>query len=272
MNTTRTTLALALLLALPLLASAQTLAGSDDFNDGTLTIGSGQRWVSTSGGAGTFSESGGVLNYTSSGEGTQLLRWTNLSSVSNAFANDWTANVTISNNTNPAGGYTTAGIEIYTGFEQDSSIYYNAYYAIMVIDNPANGGIVTEWAKYDEGLDDLAVTSNFIGTGATSDITLRLDWAAASSVLTASYSSNGIDFTTGQSFNLAGAEAGYAAPYNNTFGLELFARSAGGAGAVAGGITYDNMGVSAVPEPSTYAALAGLGALGLVFWRRRKLA
>lgn len=27
---------------------------------------------------------------------------------------------------------------------------------------------------------------------------------------------------------------------------------------------------SAIPEPSTYAALAGLGALGLVFWRRRR--
>jgi hypothetical protein len=28
--------------------------------------------------------------------------------------------------------------------------------------------------------------------------------------------------------------------------------------------------VSAIPEPSTYAALAGLGALGLAFWRRRR--
>ena len=28
--------------------------------------------------------------------------------------------------------------------------------------------------------------------------------------------------------------------------------------------------VSAVPEPSTYAAAAGLGALGLAFWQRRR--
>ena len=27
---------------------------------------------------------------------------------------------------------------------------------------------------------------------------------------------------------------------------------------------------SAIPEPSTYAALAGLGALGLALWRRRQ--
>lgn len=32
------------------------------------------------------------------------------------------------------------------------------------------------------------------------------------------------------------------------------------------------MGVSAVPEPSTYAVLAGVGALGVVMWRRRRAA
>ncbi|MDP0498511.1 MAG: PEP-CTERM sorting domain-containing protein [Verrucomicrobiota bacterium JB022] len=47
-----------------------------------------------------------------------------------------------------------------------------------------------------------------------------------------------------------------------------------------GNITTDNAGSEiigtwevatvAVPEPSTYAALAGLATLGLVFWRRRK--
>ncbi len=29
--------------------------------------------------------------------------------------------------------------------------------------------------------------------------------------------------------------------------------------------------LAAIPEPSTYAALAGLGALGLAVWRRRKM-
>jgi len=49
----------------------------------------------------------------------------------------------------------------------------------------------------------------------------------------------------------------------------------GGSGGGAQDIYLDNLtltATSAVPEPSTYAALAGLGALGLALWRRRRQA
>lgn len=36
--------------------------------------------------------------------------------------------------------------------------------------------------------------------------------------------------------------------------------------------TFDNLTVTAIPEPSTYAALAGMAALGFAAWRRRKTA
>ena len=36
-----------------------------------------------------------------------------------------------------------------------------------------------------------------------------------------------------------------------------------------GNLAYSYASVSAIPEPSTYAAIAGLGALGLAMWRRR---
>ncbi|MCB1104266.1 MAG: PEP-CTERM sorting domain-containing protein [Opitutaceae bacterium] len=109
-------------------------------------------------------------------------------------------------------------------------------------------------------------------TGDVTDVVLQLSWTASTSQLTASYSTNGVNFTTGQTFNLAGAEAGYDTPFNNGFTLELVGRSAEGAGAVAlGQIVYDNMAVSAVPEPSTYAAIAGALMLGFAAWKRRRV-
>ena len=36
--------------------------------------------------------------------------------------------------------------------------------------------------------------------------------------------------------------------------------------------TIDNVTITAVPEPSTYAACAGAAVLGLAFWRRRRAA
>ena len=89
------------------------------------------------------------------------------------------------------------------------------------------------------------------------------------------------------SMNLAGIDFAMPATYTNP--AEYFAPYAGGYHAWGGsvglygggfdGATFQVTGVSisndlgnatAIPEPSTYAALLGLGALGLAAWRRRK--
>jgi hypothetical protein len=56
----------------------------------------------------------------------------------------------------------------------------------------------------------------------------------------------------------------------NGFFFEVFGSSNAAAAITSGSMFADNFSVSAIPEPSTYAAMAGAAALGLAFWRRRK--
>lgn len=60
-----------------------------------------------------------------------------------------------------------------------------------------------------------------------------------------------------------------ATAVDNGFNFGVFANSDSTTAISAGSIYADNFSVLAVPEPSNYAAFAGLGALGLAFWRRR---
>ena len=265
-------------------ASAQVLAGSDDFSTdsgGASFWGVGERWRSgaRTGGDAWWTTANGVLNFTTSTDQTAWLRWNSTATeLPNTLANDWTAQITVSNLLNPASGYTSAGIEIYTITEDrfNADLGYdvnaNAYYGIFLVNTPGTDGIVTEWGKWSDDIDDFSITSSsMMATGDVTDVVLQLSWTASTSQLTASYSLNGVNFTTGQTFSLAGAEAGYDSPFNNGFTLELVGRSADGAGEVAlGQMVYDNMAVSAVPEPSTYAAIAGALMLGFAAWKRRR--
>lgn len=106
-------------------------------------------------------------------------------------------------------------------------------------------------------------------TSSVSDVLLRLSWNSSAGTLTSSFSSNGgASFVSLASIN-ASSTFGFSPA--NGFTLQLYAAS-GGVEHAANTMFFDNFSVaatSAVPEPSTYAALAGLGALGLAWWRRK---
>lgn len=56
-----------------------------------------------------------------------------------------------------------------------------------------------------------------------------------------------------------------ALPEGTVHGFGLFVDNRAG-----GNMRIDNYTITAIPEPATYAALLGLGALGLIAWRRRR--
>jgi hypothetical protein len=110
---------------------------------------------------------------------------------------------------------------------------------------------------------------------------VQISYNATTHVLTGSYDANGA--TGGYSFTsiptLTADASTWSMTGSDTFSIYLLGNSGLDSGTGVGptlglgGATMDNLsgsGLTAVPEPSTYAAIAGLAALGLAFWRRRQ--
>ena len=292
----KSTLLLALALAglLVSTASAQVFVGTDNFNDNTLTAqivnnvtvnptqAPGQ-WRNNSPASGAFTETNQRMeftNATTTGTNYGALYWitpsSSITGVGGAglssgapYTSSWSAQVAITNTTAPAAGYTLAGMEFYSIQNPTGN---NAYYGIYLSNSQANGNrLMIEWGLWN-GTSDYTRTPSFLNIGDNTDVTVRATFDGTSKLLSFDYATDGATFlSTGVSYDLDGAQAGITAPLNNGMGLALVGFSNGGAGAIAAGdMYYDNLSVSAIPEPSTYAALAGLGALGLAFWRRRQ--
>lgn len=287
-------LALALAGLLVSSASAQVFVGSDNFNDNTLTTqfvsgvlvnptqAPGQwRSVNPSAGA-AFTETNQRMEFTNStttGTNYSALYWatptSSITAVGGAglssgapYTSSWSAQVELTNTTAPAAGWTLAGMEFYSIQNPSGN---NSYYGIYLVNSLTNGNrLQIEWGLW--GGASWTRTPSFLDIGDNTDVTVRATFDGTSKILAFDYATDGATFlSTGVSYDLAGAQAGITAPLNNGMGLILAGVSAGGAGAISAGQMYfDN--ISVIPEPSTYAAFAGLGALGLAFWRRRQKA
>jgi len=243
-------------------SGAQTLNGSDDFNDNDLgTIAAGNRWrfnVPLFGiGLTAFTNRNGYLDFTTAatvGNNARALGWISPSSSGGAYAFDWVATVAVRNAALASTGFTLAGIEVYTLFAGTSSaITSNAYYGLYLA-NQAGSGVTRVQAErgiWSPPAQDFVRAATFANLGAGQrSAQLRLKWTASTRTLVLSYSVNGgQSFTTARTFALGGADIGLGAPFSNGFGIQLTGVSDRTAIA-AGDVTYDDMIVTSAVVPA----------------------
>lgn len=266
---------LAWLLALAVLpfAAAQNFSGSDTFS---TTSGNWSLTAGTGSGGGTFTVSGGALNYSDNGLYYNASDSTTTSSkatyawTANAgsITTDWQVQVdfkvpllsslvagqnlgwalTISNSAD-ATDYFTAGLE---------NGYMTPYYSTP----RASAGVVTNNSTPSP------VSQNI--TSATS-ATIYVTYTASTQTLAAAFNGG-----SGLTNLFSTSVSGWNMVTGNSFQLALGAKNSGTATATntlaTGDYTADNFqatGGTPVPEPATYAFLVGAAALGIAFWRRR---
>ncbi|HVZ66164.1 MAG TPA: hypothetical protein VG936_16470 [Lacunisphaera sp.] len=248
--------------------------GSDNFDDNSLTIGAGQRWVASTGtGTGAFAETGQRLEYTgmTSGgvAGRRLLVWYDSTLGNNSFAEDWQASVVATNLSSALTTFTEIGIEVFKA-GADSG-YFGLY---LYRDSGSDYMIYAENRSFN-GSSYVQVGAPWGLVAATSvDVELQLSWSATARLLTAGYRFDSVSsFTTlniGTPAQIDPAATWSTSP-STGFGLRLAGHSSLD-DIPAATLSLDEMKVAtAVPEPAALALAMGLGALGCAAWLRRNL-
>lgn len=269
------------------LASAQTFLGSDSFSDNTLSLNGNPGsqaagyWANAVGG--TWSETNQRLEWSGTGSGvgiwiTPALSVTGVGAQGlpggSPFQSSWSAQVSVTDNTalinsNPNYSNSLLGLSIYTSGVVSGNTVVTGYYSLFL----ENWGPVGRRARSElslrDGTGSFVATNNYSADLGVSSLTLRFDFDATTKQLVASYRAASPTFIVAATWDLDGAAAPLVAPLNDGLGVRLYAYANSVIGTVPSGTMYfDNMSVTAVPEPSTFALLAGLGALGCVGWRR----
>lgn len=281
--------ALAVLAAAPLVASAQVTLLSDDFGDGSITdqnLTTSARWYnsSTSG----MSLSSGALSLT--GGRHALAYFTNSGTHTLANVGDSlsvTFNIVFTQVGNASGGFRVGlfhsnGAARPTDNGDNASFSnYDGYAFSVALATPTssassnnnlilqerNAGVATTLISALTGGAYTAIGSGGGPTGQTlsTATTYTINYTVSrpsASALTFSFSLTG------------GSVSGFSNSFTDnsptTYGFDAFAllsTSSNGSN-----FSIDNVQVTAIPEPTTYAAIVGALALGLVAYRRRQSA
>jgi hypothetical protein len=255
---------------------AQSYVGSDNFDSGISAAWDFQ--YSFTAAAGAFTGTGGQVEFTSpGGDASRVLVWNN--DVNPGYTQNWTARLDVAINATPASGYNVIGLQIYSANQQAG------FFSILAYSSATQGNnVLFEKGRSTDGTVDTMAFVDYapdIAVTDLSNLTLLASFDAVTKGVTLTYSFDS-GATTGESVTFyPGVVAGdfandvtagswFAEPTDG-FSFRLLARSSVDA-LGAGVVTADNFSVSAVPEPSTYAALAGVLAFGLACWRRRAAA
>jgi hypothetical protein len=242
-------------------ASAQ-YTGSDDFNGSSI----GASWdfqYSLDAGIGTWTETNNRLEFTSpAGSNSRVLVWNN--DINNAYNENWTASLTVSNLTSlPAAGYNLIGLQVFAANNADLG-----FFGLYATNNSSTGANIL----FEKALGPSYTMTTYGESPAEtdlSDVLFTMSFNAATKDVTLAYSlDSGATIKDSVVFNPGSDWSG--APTDG-FSFRILGYST--ADAVAAGQLYaDNFSVTAVPEPSTYAAIAGALMLGFAMWRRRRAA
>lgn len=242
------------------------------------------------GGASTLDISGGVGNYTTSAPSGMQFSYRQYNGVALSYDTSWSIRVD-ANYANPSTIFTSGsqqfinlglmvtpgsatlgvsgGAPTFDGFLVSSNLF-------STTTDTYNRGLQTSIFSNGSAVDGTEYGYNPSITAATFT-SVMLSYDAGTKLLTASFdadTTNGTTYTAmpSQSVNV---NTLWGMSGTDAFSLYLFGNSGWDeAGpdispAIAlGGATFDNL--SAIPEPSTYAAIAGVLALGLAAWRRRR--
>jgi PEP-CTERM motif len=253
--------------------SAQTTI-TDNFSGST-------NWSTAhSSGGGSLSISGGRANYTVASPTDydwSILTW---SAGTYAYTSNWETQVDV--HANAAGSLTTGAQYFYgslTVFRTGDTLNpnastptFNLLSADIVRPGDGTNHFQTGYALSGDDFYESGITTNN-----STDAALRVAFNATTKVLTTYFDANGAtggyNWTTLSSIDVDGAQ-NWNMTGSSTFSLALAAYSgddAIGPTIGAGGVYFDNFSVSAVPEPSTYAAIfGGLALIGAVWARKRR--
>jgi hypothetical protein len=249
---------------------------SNTFDNAASISGLGQYSITTN--LGSFAVDQSRLEYSAASAASSRVLTLN-GAANSGYTSDWTASLTLTNLAVPVAGYNLISMQIFSA-NADSGFFNIGLYRA----SNGSAGVLYEKARTTNGS---AATYNFTSylfsnSGSDfSDVLVRISHDASTKDLTFAYSlDNGSNYQATTVMNPTSTENGgswFAAPTDG-YSFRVLARNTVDT-IPAATMFADNFSVTAgattmvaVPEPSTYAAIAGAAALGLAFWHRRRQA